>query len=67
MTNTPLATDVYFVDDVVVDKGGPVGNLELVGALNYKAGTRGLGLVGVCNYLAGTTGLGAPEALSRIP
>lgn len=36
---------------------------ELVGALNAKAGTVGLGLNGACNALAGTTGLEAQLAL----
>jgi len=31
--------------------------LDLLGALNYKAGTSGLGLNAVCNVLAGTTNL----------
>lgn len=35
----------------------------LVGALNYKNGTTGLGLDLVCNQLAGTTGLEAQLAL----
>ena len=35
----------------------------LVGALNYKNGTTGLGLNEVCNELAGTTGLEAQLAL----
>ena len=41
--------------------------LDLLGALNYKAGTSGLGLNAVCNLLAGTTGLdsdGAAEFFS---
>jgi hypothetical protein len=41
--------------------------LDLLGALNYKAGTSGLGLNAVCNLLAGTTGLdsdGASEFFS---
>lgn len=45
--------------------------LEVVGALNAKAGNTGplqfRALQGVANQLAGTTGLGTPEALSRIP
>lgn len=44
--------------------------LELLGALNTKAGNpRGswLGLLGVLNQLAGTTGLDADGAASRIP
>ena len=34
------------------------GGLELVGALNKKAGTNGLDIDGVCNVLAGTPGQG---------
>jgi hypothetical protein len=34
------------------------GGLELVGALNAKAGTSGVDLLGVCNVLAGTPGQG---------
>lgn len=41
--------------------GSPV--YELVGALNAKAGTVGLGINLVCNTLAGTTGLEAQLAL----
>lgn len=43
--------------------------LEVVGALNAKAGLTGSNmqeLDGVCNVLAGTSGLGAPEALRRV-
>jgi hypothetical protein len=36
--------------------------LDLLGALNYKAGTSGLGLNEVCNLLAGTTNLEADAA-----
>jgi len=41
--------------------------LDLLGALNYKAGTNGLGLNAVCNLLAGTSNLdsdGASEFFS---
>ena len=41
--------------------------LDVVGALNAKAGLTGqnrLGLDGVCNLLAGTNGLAAPAALA---
>ena len=36
---------------------------SMIGALNYKNGTVGLGLNLVCNQLAGTTGLEAQLAL----
>lgn len=36
--------------------------LDLIGALNYKAGTTGLGLNAVCNLLANTTNLDADSA-----
>lgn len=47
--------------------GVAVGTFEVVGALNYKAGTVGLELQGVCNALAGTVGLAPPGALAVIP
>ena len=37
-------------------------NLDLLGALNAKAGTDGLGLNAVCNALAGTSNLDADGA-----
>ena len=41
--------------------------LDLVGALNYRAGTTGLDLLGVLNRLAGTSGLDAGSAAAAIP
>lgn len=41
--------------------------LDLLGCLNHKNGSVGLGLVAVCNALAGTSYLGVDAAAARIP
>jgi len=54
----------YYFDTFSLQEGSADGttNLDLVGALNVKAGTTGLGLNAVCNRLAGTTNLDADRA-----
>ena len=54
--STPFA--VHVGDGITV-----YGTLSLLGALNQKNGTTGLGMNEVCNELAGTRGLEAPLAL----
>lgn len=49
--------------DIWAGNSGPP-FLELIGALNKKAGTVGLEYNAVCNLLAGTTGLSAQAALA---
>jgi hypothetical protein len=65
----------YRTDDQVQGSGGAANawagtvGLDVVGALNAKAGVTGQNrqdLDGICNQLAGTSGLAAPAALAAI-
>jgi len=61
VTGANLTGQNYYFDTFSLQEGSADGttNLDLVGALNVKAGTTGLGLNAVCNRLAGTTNLDA--------
>ena len=62
--------DNYLGDNLAANTWAGSSNLDLLGALNYKAGitdkAQFLGLNAVCNLLAGTTGNEATEALRLI-
>lgn len=54
----------YYFDTFSIQQGtsDPANNLNLIGALNVKAGTVGAGLNKVCNIIAGTSNLDANKA-----
>jgi len=64
VTAANLTGQNYYFDTFSIKQGTPDGSnyYDLLGALNAKAGTTGLGLNEVCNELAGTTNLDADAA-----
>jgi len=64
VTGANLTGQNYYFDTFSLQEGSVASSseLDLVGALNTKAGTSGLGLNKVCNTLAGTTNLEADAA-----
>jgi hypothetical protein len=64
ITGTNLVDQNYYFDNFSMKETTPVGDnfYDLLGALNIKAGTNGIGLNRVCNIIANTTNLDADGA-----